>query len=120
MINNMLTYRVKGLVMKNIIIYTDKKSSEIADTLSSIEDINIRLENASNLKDYEIAVLLHELNKYFEYGNEDDNIVTCIKFSRIDDKLFKTYNKIFDWFSRVLAKYPDGFIAHPMNFFFIK
>ncbi len=39
--------------MKNIIIYTDKKSSEIADTLSSIEDINIRLENAANLKDYE-------------------------------------------------------------------
>lgn len=39
--------------MKNIIIYTDKKSSEIADTLSSIEDINIRLENATNLKDYE-------------------------------------------------------------------
>lgn len=39
--------------MRNVIIYTDKKSSEIADTLSSIEDINIRLENASNLKDYE-------------------------------------------------------------------
>lgn len=39
--------------MKNIIIYTDKKSSEIADTLSSIEDINIRLEDAANLKDYE-------------------------------------------------------------------
>ena len=39
--------------MKNVIIYTDKKSSTIADTLSSIEDVNIRLENAENLKDYE-------------------------------------------------------------------
>jgi diguanylate cyclase (GGDEF)-like protein len=39
--------------MKNIIIYTDKKSSAIADVLSSIEDVNIRLENAANLKDYE-------------------------------------------------------------------
>ena len=39
--------------MRNIIIYTDKKSSDLADVLSSIEDINIRLENASNLKDYE-------------------------------------------------------------------
>jgi diguanylate cyclase (GGDEF)-like protein len=39
--------------MKNIIIYTDKQSSAIADVLSSIEDVNIRLENAANLKDYE-------------------------------------------------------------------
>lgn len=39
--------------MKNVIIYTDKKSSEIADTISVIEDINIRLENAENIKDYE-------------------------------------------------------------------
>ena len=39
--------------MKNIVIYTDKNSSSIADILSSIEDVNVRLENASNLKDYE-------------------------------------------------------------------
>lgn len=39
--------------MKNVIIYTDKKSSEIADTISVIEDVNIRLENAENIKDYE-------------------------------------------------------------------
>ena len=39
--------------MKNIIIYTDKKSSAIADTLANIEDVNIRLEDAANLKDYE-------------------------------------------------------------------
>ena len=39
--------------MKNVIIYTDKKSSTIADTISTIDDVNIRLENADSLKDYE-------------------------------------------------------------------
>ena len=39
--------------MKNIVIYTSKKSSEIAEVLSSIEDANIRLEDAEKLKDYE-------------------------------------------------------------------
>lgn len=39
--------------MKNIVIYTSKKSSEIAEVLSSIEDANIRLEDADKLKDYE-------------------------------------------------------------------
>jgi len=41
------------MVMKNIVIYTDKKSSAVADVVSNIEDVNVRLENASNLKDYE-------------------------------------------------------------------
>lgn len=39
--------------MKNIVIYTDKKSSNIADVLSNIEDSNIRLEDSNNIKDYE-------------------------------------------------------------------
>lgn len=39
--------------MKNIIIYTDKKSSTIADVVSNIEDSNVRLEDAANIKDYE-------------------------------------------------------------------
>ena len=39
--------------MKNIIIYTDKKSSAIADVVSNIEDSNVRLEDAANIKDYE-------------------------------------------------------------------
>ena len=39
--------------MKNIVIYTDKNSSAVADVLSSLEDVNIRLENSANLKDYE-------------------------------------------------------------------
>ena len=39
--------------MKNVIIYTDKNSSAIADTIATIEDVNIRLENADKLKDYE-------------------------------------------------------------------
>lgn len=39
--------------MKNIVIYTDKKSSNIADILSNIEDSNVRLEDSNNIKDYE-------------------------------------------------------------------
>lgn len=39
--------------MKNIIIYTNKKSSAIADVVSNIEDSNVRLEDAANIKDYE-------------------------------------------------------------------
>lgn len=39
--------------MKNIIVYTTKKSSTLADVLANIEDANIRIEDASNLKDYE-------------------------------------------------------------------
>ena len=39
--------------MKNVIIYTDKKSSAIADVIANMEDTNVRLENAENLKDYE-------------------------------------------------------------------
>ena len=39
--------------MKNVIIYTDKKSSTIADVISGIEDVNVRLESAENIKDYE-------------------------------------------------------------------
>lgn len=39
--------------MKNIVIYTDKNSSSLAEVVSSIEDVNVRLENAANLKDYE-------------------------------------------------------------------
>lgn len=39
--------------MKNIIIYTDKNSSNLAEVISTIEDANVRLEDAANLKDYE-------------------------------------------------------------------
>lgn len=39
--------------MKNIVIYTDKNSSALADVLSSIDDAKVRLENAANIKDYE-------------------------------------------------------------------
>ncbi len=39
--------------MKNIVIYTTKKTSDIGDTLASIEDSNIRIEDASKLGDYE-------------------------------------------------------------------
>ncbi len=39
--------------MKNIIIYTVQKTSAISDMLSELGDVNVRVENANNLKDYE-------------------------------------------------------------------
>ena len=39
--------------MKNIIVYTSKKASSLADVLSGIEDVNVRIEDASKLRDYE-------------------------------------------------------------------
>jgi len=40
--------------MKNIVVYTDKKVSTLADTLAQIEDANVRIEEAVNLRDYEM------------------------------------------------------------------
>ena len=40
--------------MRNIIVYTSQKSSSLADVLSGIEDVNVRIEDAANLRDYEI------------------------------------------------------------------
>lgn len=39
--------------MKNIVVYTDKKVSTLADTLAQIEDANVRIEDSANLRDYE-------------------------------------------------------------------
>lgn len=39
--------------MRNIIIYTDKKASSIAEIVSNIDDATVRLEDSKNLKDYE-------------------------------------------------------------------
>ena len=39
--------------MKNIVIYTTKSTSVVSDTANSIEDANVRIEPAGNLKDYE-------------------------------------------------------------------
>jgi len=39
--------------MKNIVIYSTKKSSEFADIVAGIEDADVRIEDAKNLKDYE-------------------------------------------------------------------
>ena len=39
--------------MKNIVVYTTKKVSTLADILATIEDVNVRIEDAANLKDYE-------------------------------------------------------------------
>lgn len=40
--------------MKNIIVYTSKKASDLADVLAGIEDVNIRIEDAEKLKEYEM------------------------------------------------------------------
>ena len=39
--------------MRNIIVYTNQKVSTLADILANIEDTNVRIENAENLRDYE-------------------------------------------------------------------
>lgn len=40
--------------MKNVVIYTDKKSSSIADVIAKINDTNVRLEDSQKLKEYEM------------------------------------------------------------------
>lgn len=40
--------------MKNIVVYTDKNESKLADVLAQIDDTNVRIESAENLKDYEV------------------------------------------------------------------
>ena len=39
--------------MRNIIVYTTQKTSTLADVLADIEDVNVRIEDAANIKDYE-------------------------------------------------------------------
>lgn len=39
--------------MKNIIVYTNQKVSNLADILAKIDDTSVRIENAENLRDYE-------------------------------------------------------------------
>ena len=40
--------------MKNIVVYTSKKASSLADVLSGIEEANVRIEDAEKLRDYEM------------------------------------------------------------------
>ena len=40
--------------MKNIVVYTDKNESKLADVLAQIDDANVRIESADALRDYEI------------------------------------------------------------------
>ncbi len=39
--------------MKNIVVYSNNKSSDFENVFSSIEDVNVRIEHGDNLKDYE-------------------------------------------------------------------
>ena len=39
--------------MRNIVVYTNKKESSLADVLTQIDDANVRIEDAEKLKDYE-------------------------------------------------------------------
>lgn len=40
--------------MRNIVVYTSKKSSSLADVLAGIDDVNVRIEDAEKLRDYEM------------------------------------------------------------------
>jgi diguanylate cyclase (GGDEF)-like protein len=48
----LICYRER-VVMKNIVIYSTKKSSEFAEIVASIEDADVRIEDAGKLTDYE-------------------------------------------------------------------
>ncbi|HIS35997.1 TPA: GGDEF domain-containing protein [Candidatus Scatousia excrementigallinarum] len=39
--------------MKNIIVYTSKKLSNLADVLAQLDDVNVRIEDAEKLREYE-------------------------------------------------------------------
>lgn len=39
--------------MKNIIVYTSKKVSGLADVLANLDDVNVRIEDAEKLREYE-------------------------------------------------------------------
>lgn len=43
----------RGLDMKNIIVYTSKKLSNLADVLAQLDDVNVRIEDAEKLREYE-------------------------------------------------------------------
>lgn len=45
--------KLKGIFMRNIVVYTDKNSSSLADVFANIDDTNVRIESADKLKDYE-------------------------------------------------------------------
>lgn len=40
--------------MRNVVVYTSKKESLLADVIAKIDDTNVRIEDAENLKDYEL------------------------------------------------------------------
>lgn len=40
--------------MRNIVVYTSKKSSSLADVLAGLDDVNVRIEDAEKLRDYEM------------------------------------------------------------------
>lgn len=65
--------------MKNIVIYTSKGNSEVADILSTIEDSEIRIEKAENLKEYETlnpsVIVIEDVPNI-----KDDLMVTKFKF----------------------------------------
>lgn len=43
----------RGFDMKNIIVYTSKKLSNLADVLAQLDDVNVRIEDAEKLREYE-------------------------------------------------------------------
>lgn len=43
----------RGFNMKNIIVYTSKKVSNLADVLAKLDEVNVRIEDAEKLREYE-------------------------------------------------------------------
>ncbi|MBQ2611888.1 GGDEF domain-containing protein [bacterium] len=63
--------------MKNVVIYTDKKSSGIADVIAKINDTNVRLEDSQKLKEYE---MLNPALIVVESGPDIKDILMVTKF----------------------------------------
>ena len=83
---------------------------EVLDILSDIIEIyDFNESYPGTLNENEIVMMLHDLPLYFELGKEDNNIVTCIRFSVTERQLSQIYARLFEWFSNVLARYPYGF-----------
>ncbi len=64
--------------MKNIVIYSVQDQSELSNILSEIEDVNIRIEPATQMKDYN---LLNPGLLIVEQGPDLKNILMSTKFS---------------------------------------
>ena len=90
--------------MRKIIVYTSKKSSSLADVLSGIEEVNVRIEDASKLRDYETlnaALLVIEdvpdiINKTSILREKGRSIYVGTNLEIRKDKPFKIYFEVYE------------------------